>query len=194
MLSAFGEPPDSGEKKSADAPEANASRVSAASARLASRRERREWRERRPKTRRILFTARRIATQGGAGSSATEGSLALLEERADALHKVVGLGHLLLDAGLEGELVADPLVEPAVELALRPGVGLRRAAGQALEQRAGLGLEVGVGDDLVDEAPGHGLLGADALAEERHLRRAGEADAARDQQRGAAVGHQDDVH
>src|ERR1700712_1026134 len=114
MLSAFGEPPDSGEKKSADAPEANASRVSAASARVTNRRERREWRERRPKTRRILFTARRIATQSGARLLPPEGGLALLEERADALREVVGLGHLLLDRRLEGQLVADPLVQPAV--------------------------------------------------------------------------------
>src|SRR6059058_2189266 len=127
MAFAFGEPPSSGAIALAEAPAAQASRASAASARQASRRERRECRRRRPKTAGILFTARRIATQRGARLPATECSPSLLEEGADALHEVVGLGHLLLDARLEGQLRADALVQPAIELALGARVGLRGA-------------------------------------------------------------------
>src|SRR4051812_10139654 len=66
-------------------------------------------------------------------SSAGELRRALLEERGDPLAEVAGRRHLLLDAGLELELLVEPGVQPGVDLALGARVGLRRTGGELIE-------------------------------------------------------------
>src|SRR5258705_186016 len=90
-----------------------------------------------------------------------------------ACRVIVKLGDLRVALQLGG----DAIVEPGFELALDPGVGGGRAGRQAVDEGLDLGVEVGVRHRLVDEAPLGGLDGADALAEHRHLDRAGEPDA-----------------
>src|SRR3954470_14114690 len=108
MRSAFGEPPCSGESSPACAGAASASGTAA------DRVRRRGFRR---KAAGVLFMPRRAAPSG-----ALELRRALLHKGQDALHEVVAGRHLLLDVGLELELALHPLEDPAVELALRPGI------------------------------------------------------------------------
>src|SRR5271154_5501004 len=105
MWFALGEPPDSGVK--------NASVEGS------------RW----PKAAGILFSPGRYALDDfcherllGAG----EACGALLHERRDALQEVRATGHLLLDAGLQLELLGHARVHPVVDLALGRRVGPRR--------------------------------------------------------------------
>ncbi len=70
-----------------------------------------------------------------------------------ALEEVARSGRLLLDVGLELELLVHPGVQPRVELALGAGVGAGRAGREPLGERVDLGLELVVGRDAVDQAP-----------------------------------------
>src|SRR5215210_1473839 len=69
-----------------------------------------------------IWTAR---SASASGLGPLELGRALAEEGLDALHEVARRGHLLLDRGLELELVVHPRVQPRVELALGAGVGAR---------------------------------------------------------------------
>ena len=107
-----------------------------------------------PKAAGILFSPGRDAlddechlADGSAGGlyrpaiahhAAREARRALLDEGHRALQEVLAPGHLVLDLGLELELLGHPRVQPVVELALGPGVGARRPGGQARGQRGGL--------------------------------------------------------
>src|ERR1044072_423802 len=156
MSSALADPPDSGVKKAADATPASAStpRREAANAMVNTRRRVREWAS--AKAGGILFMRRpsalRPASRPRRGpSAAPELGLALLEERGDAFGEVAGLGHLLLHPGLELELLLQSGVKPGVELALGAGVGPCGPGREAPQERTDRGLELVVGDDLVDE-------------------------------------------
>src|SRR3954465_1451538 len=106
MLSACGEPPDSGEKASPKAVVASASGTSSATARhsVSMRRRGITWRGA-PKTRGIVFTARRTTGRHGWSSAPVEHRDPALEERRDALGEVGRARHLLLDRGLQRELL-----------------------------------------------------------------------------------------
>src|SRR4051794_28583442 len=194
ILSACGEPPDSGEKASPNAVAARASGASSATARQSARTRRRRitWGGA-PKTRGILFTARRITIRRGWSLTASEHGGPALEERRDALGEVAGARHLLLHRGLQGQLLLHAAEDPGVELALGAGVRARRALREPLEQRVGLRREGVIGRHAVDQPPFERPRGGDPLAEHRHLRGPGEADAARDEQRGPAVRDEPDV-
>src|SRR4051812_29137599 len=154
MSSACGEPPDSGENASPKAlPVHTRSSISAAGSASAARRRRGRVRRGAAKGSGIVFTARRATSLAPSASTTGEHGLPALEEGRDALGEVAGGGHLLLDGGLELELLAHARVDPVVELALDPGVRARRAAREPLEQRVGLGLERVVGRDAVDQPP-----------------------------------------
>src|SRR3954452_7317380 len=90
ISSAFGEPPDSGVKKSANAPLAKTSEPVVASSRAATRRRRKEDSGR--KAARILLMERRSASPGSGRlrSAALERRGALLQERRHTLDEVVG--------------------------------------------------------------------------------------------------------
>src|SRR5436305_12677220 len=128
MRSAFGEPPCSGVRASA--------RYGAASASFAARG---------CKAAPII----RIAPR----SSPLERRLALLGEGAHALDEVVAANQLVLDLGLEVQLVLEVAVEHPVQRALRAGVGARRPAGQLARQLEALLREALGLDDAVDQAP-----------------------------------------
>src|SRR4051794_6432925 len=151
MSSAFGEPPLSGTMALANAvPESTNSRASA-SATASARRRGRRLAGVRAKARRILFRdPRETGRRWRVGLRASESRLALLDERGHALGEVARGDHLLLDVGLERELLVHPRVEPVVELALGAGVGARRAVGEAVAQRGDLPGERGVRHDAVD--------------------------------------------
>ena len=85
-------------------------------------------------------------------------------------------------------------VDASVEQRLAVRVGLGRALRQPLEELVGLGTEIVVGDDAVDEPPVQRLEGMDALAQHHHLRRAREPDPRRDEGGRAAIGDEADVH
>src|SRR5512132_3716414 len=151
MSSAFGEPPDSGVMKSAEAVAVQVrSSATAASAASASSRERPGRDDGGLKAAGILCTWPADGAHPGARSASAERRCALLHEGGHALDEVVGSRHLLLDRGLERELVLHPAEEPRVELALGPRVGLRGAVCQALDEPARLALEGVVGEHAVD--------------------------------------------
>ena len=68
-----------------------------------------------------------------------EPSIALFDERCDALGEVVGARHLALDLRLELQLGVHALEEPGVELALGAGVGGGRAGREAIDERLAAG-------------------------------------------------------
>src|SRR4249920_2975599 len=72
---------------------------------------------------------RRISVSGPR-SRAGEARVALFRERLDPLREVARGAHLLLDPGLELELLPHPLVEPVVELPLDARVGPGGAVSQ----------------------------------------------------------------
>src|SRR3954451_5995307 len=191
--SACGDPPDSGENASPNAVAANARSNTTAAGRLSASARRRVWR-RRAKGSGIVCTARRTGRPPAVFLPTFEHGAAARQKRRHALREVGGGGHLALDLRLELELLAHAPVDPRVELALDARVRARRPGGEALEQGVGLGREGVVGHDAVHQAPGKRLGRRDALAEHRHLRGAGEADAARHDQRRAAVRDEADVH
>src|SRR5260370_17730027 len=163
MWLAFGDPPDSG-ARNANAPGAKASTPTSArpSAAMATRRRPRgrgrDGTERGlgvpgsgrygGKTRGILFTVQARPLRSGscrsprarAASCTREAGLALLGEGGDTLQEVPGVGHLALDARLELQLLGHAGVEPAIQLALDPGVGPGRPAGQPRGQGRDLGV------------------------------------------------------
>src|SRR5215207_3158956 len=121
MLSALGDPPDSGLTRSAIAPGARARRpTTTARAASPNRRKRRDVRDTGPNARASL--------------SAGEVRKPLLDEGHHALDEVVRAGHLALDLGLELELLVEAPVDAVVELALGPGIGLRGPGGQPVDQ------------------------------------------------------------
>src|SRR3954467_4142178 len=195
MLSAFGEPPDSGNSSPAWARGA-ASRSPAAAAGNASSRRRRM---RAPGTGPAVYgrdRRRRAANRRGVSerSPTAEARRALLHEGLDALEEVAGGRELLLDRRLELQLLLHAGELPGVELPLGAGVGagrpLREPGGELLRG----GLERVVGHHPVDETPLMSRGGGHPLAQHGHLRGTCEPDALGDQQRRAAVGHQADVH
>src|SRR5215207_7199105 len=194
ISSAFGDPPDSGVRKSANAPLAKTSEPTVASSRAATRRRRKEDSGR--KAARILLMERRSASPGGErrGSAALERRGTLLQEGCHTLREVVRQRLFLLDRGLELELLLEPVVRPRVELPLRPCVRQRRAHCEPLGERVGGSGQPVVGVDGVDETPLERSGGVDALAEHRHLARARESCSCRDKGGGAAVRHEADVH
>src|SRR4051795_13158989 len=134
MLSAFGEPPDSGNSSPARACGA-ASRTPAAAAGSASSRRRRI---RAPGTGPAVYgrgRRRRAADRRGVRerSPTAEAHRALLHEGLDTLGEVAGGRELVLDRRLELQLLLHAGELPGVELALDAGVG----AGRALRQPAG---------------------------------------------------------
>src|ERR671937_1895875 len=176
MSSAFGEPPLSGVIASANAVPVSTNETPSASRTADARRRNRRLAGVRAKARRILFTASgETARRWRDRLYPAEGRLALLDEGRHALGEVARSGHLLLDVGLERELVLHARVEPVVELALAARVGARRPVGQAIAQLGDLLGEVRVGHDAVDQAPLERLRGGDALAEHGHLAGAREA-------------------
>src|SRR5215211_3407916 len=116
-----------------------------------------------------IWTAR---SGSGSGLGPREPGRTLAQEGLDALHEVARRGHLLLDRGLELELLVHARVEPRVELALGARVGPRGPRGEALGQRVDLGLEGDVGRHAVDQSPLERLGRRDPLAQHRHLGRA----------------------
>src|SRR4051794_23801136 len=102
------------------------------------------------KAERSIWTVRRASASG---SGPLELGRALAQERLHALHEVARAGHLLLDRRLELELLVHARVDPGVELALRAGVGARRARGEALGEGVDLPFEGVVGGHAVDQAP-----------------------------------------
>src|SRR5437868_1022953 len=93
----------------------------------------------------------------------------LLQERERALCEVLGRGLLLLDRGLQFQLLVQPAVQPRVELALGAGVAARRAGGELRGERVAGLLQLAVGVDGVDEAPVERLGRGEPLAEHRQL-------------------------
>src|SRR5262245_18209390 len=148
MWSAFGEPPLSGTIAPAKADPAKASSAAKATRTASANRRARLVAWVRAKARPILFTARR--TTGRRRSPACERRRPLLDERGDAFVEVGRAGHLLLDVGLEVELLLHPRVQPVVELALRAGIGASGTGGQAVAQRRDVLGEGGVGEHAVD--------------------------------------------
>jgi hypothetical protein len=73
-------------------------------------------------------------SRGPPRSGAAEPGRPFPGERRESLGEVARGGHLLLDLGLELELGVHVLVQPLVELALGPGVGLGGAGGEPVEQ------------------------------------------------------------
>src|SRR5262245_2353964 len=82
-------------------------------------------------------------------SAAGESGSPLLCERRDSLGEIGGPAALLLDPGLDPQLVGHVLVGPVVELPLGPGVGPRRAFGQLAAQRSGPAGQFVAGPDLL---------------------------------------------
>src|SRR5881227_4011419 len=120
MLSAFGEPPDSGNSSPAPASGAASSR---------------RRRIRAPGTGPAVYGRdRRRRAASGRGvrerSSTAEARRALLHEGPDALGEVAGRRELVLDRRLELQLLLHAGEMPGVELALGARVGARGAVGQ----------------------------------------------------------------
>src|SRR3954467_7275132 len=161
MSSAFGEPPDSGVSRSAEATGARSSAPVTTARRVrASRREVMRLRRREvSKAAGILFTngcptAARCPPAGAPGlgsgpywcsglaggrSAAGETSRSLLQEGRDALDEVIRMRHLALNLGFELQLGVHARVEPGVQLALGARVGRGGAGGQAVDERVDLG-------------------------------------------------------
>src|SRR5215472_6057130 len=120
-------------------------------------------------------------------SDAGEVRRALFGEGPDPFREVARFAHLLLDLGLELELLAHALVEPVVELPLDARVGPGGAVGQLGHEPGGALLKLIVRPDLVDQAPFQGQAGVDPLPQHRHLGRPSEPDPRGHQHRRSAV-------
>src|SRR4051812_45723518 len=146
MLSACGEPPDSGENASPNAvPVSARSARSAAGSSRATARRRRMRRGGAAKGSGIVVTGRTTTSRAQGRLPTTEPGRAALGECGAPLGEVARRGELLLDRGLDRELLGHALVQPVVELPLHARVRARGARGEPVEQRAGLGLERLVG-------------------------------------------------
>src|SRR3954454_10528678 len=175
--SAFGEPPDSGRKMPAEAVCASVAEASRASVNTApaTLRRRRFWGAggatgaevygRRGREHPPGWRSGRALTVGALTGRSPAGELRrpLLQEGQDALAEVARRSGFLLDGGLELELLLHAREEPAVELALDPGVGPGRSGGEPGGERVHLGGELRLGHGAVGQAPLDGLPGADAL-------------------------------
>src|SRR5919106_6136459 len=146
MSSALGEPPDSGISRSADATGA-ATRLSAAASSAG-------------KSARVFHSDGtgaavygRAPAEASSRSGSPEAGRPLLQERLDALREVPRSRHLLLDPGLQRELLVHAGERPGVELALAAGVGAGGAGGEPLGQLFDLLLERVVGRHAVHEPP-----------------------------------------
>src|SRR4051794_1290720 len=189
MLSALGEPPDSGNRSPAWAAGAATRGVASAagSANLRPRRRRRSG------TRAGSIRSPTARSRRGCQSRPREARRALLHERRHALDEVGRASEFGLDARLQLELFMHARELPLVELALRARVGPRGAAGQALGQRSGFRFELVVFGHAVDQAPFQGFLRRDALAQHRHLGRSREPDPLGDEKTRTPVRDQTDV-
>src|SRR5262249_31330906 len=113
--------------------------------------------------------ARPPAARPPPGSRAAEARLALVREGPEPFREVARGRHLLLDLGLQFELLLHPLVEPAVELPFGSRIGPGGAVGEPDQQLGGARRELAVRPDLVDQAPLQRPACADPLTQHRHL-------------------------
>src|SRR5919197_1426983 len=129
MSSAFGEPPDSGKKRPAEATGALSSEpATPATAAQATARRTRRLSLRRPTGAAVYRWAGRERAVAGPLPESVSGEARgpAIQERLHALGEVPGGRGLLLDRGLELQLLLHAFVQPRVELDLRAGVGGRR--------------------------------------------------------------------
>ena len=194
MLSAFGEPPDSGKNSPACAAGAASEGPGHA------RRERQQQgaaeyglRARGPA---VYGADDALRAAGRPLSDPSKRGGALLDERRARPRR--SRREAAISCWIEASSSSCSLharVQPGVELALgarrRSASGRRRGGRPARRPRRAASSSA---HDAVDQAPLERLRRRDALAEHRHLGRAREADALGDEQGGAAVGDEADVH
>src|SRR5687768_8059139 len=117
----------------------------------------------------------------------------LRQERAHALRVVGGASGAVLQRGLELEEGAEVALPRSGEALLREGERLRRACGELGCERAPLRRELGLGPHACDETDRERFVRADGATGEREVERAAPADQAREEERGARVGHEADL-
>src|SRR4051795_263702 len=116
-----------------------------------------------------IVSRRGTPTPLGPASCSGESWRALLHEGPYALHEVGRTRQLVLELGLQVELLVHVRVDRLVQRLLGRRVGARGPGGEALDHCLGRGQQLVVGVDGVDEAPVERLLGVDPLAQQRHL-------------------------
>src|SRR5688572_392090 len=116
----------------------------------------------------------------------------LFEEGRDAFLRVRGAAHRRDCARLELHLCLQAIGEGAEQQPLGGTERERRTGGELARDLARFGIEVGVGEDLLDEPPVEGFGGGQDTIAKHEVARTREADAAREEVGRAAVGNEAD--